>query len=398
MFKYALNLVLRRPLRTVLTSMGITIAVFLISFIVFGMQDLQSLLVNEFSSRFSPNQVIVSASDMMAMIGGGSNLTYDQEVTKKKTINKLVTDDLESLDYVNEVKGLFTIMGLDATLDEKNIPFPGTISTGWDAESKDSYFVDFWGNDEIVPEKKVWVSTSIMNFYKETADEIIGKSITLTPSSSSIFASKSQSMIGKKFTYIISGVFDPGQDKMDIIFSTKEALSILSELGGFETPDQYVEDIGYDILYVDVNPKDQDEFKSYIDDKYHYKTITSDDIVSILGSITDGLTIALIMFALVSGAVAGVGIINTMIMSIYEQTKEIGVIKALGASDRQVMIIFLIQSGIMGLLGGLLGLSAIVLSMFALDGIVVRELVKAGFVIDKFFHFDFKLALLSLPY
>ena len=48
----------------------------------------------------------------------------------------------------------------------------------------------------------------------------------------------------------------------------------------------------------------------------------------------------------------------------------------------------------MGMLGGVLGLGSIALIMFALDGVVVNELVKAGFVIESFFNFDIVTALL----
>jgi len=393
MFKYALNLVLRRPLRTILTSMGITIAVFLISFIVFGMKDLQSLLVNEFSTRFSPNQVIVSAGGMFSMFGGGDT-TFDEEALEKEIMSTFVKEDLASLDYVNEVQESVIIMNLDAVLDEKKVPYANAMMVGWGITSDNPYFVDIWTEDEKVPEGSIWVSTFVTEYYKEDPEEIIGKTVTFAPSSSSIFAAKSSSMIGKEFKFTISGVYDPGQDRNDAIFNMTDALSILTDLGGFESKDLYLENVGYDVLYADVNPEDQDKFKNYVDETYHYETMTSDDIISILGSITDGLTIALIMFGLVSGAVAGIGIINTMIMSIYEQTKEIGVIKALGASNKQVMVIFLIQSGVMGMLGGLFGLSIIAFTMFALDGLIVSKLVEAGFVIDRFFHFDLGIALL----
>jgi putative ABC transport system permease protein len=394
MFKYAINLVFRRPLRTILTSMGITIAVFLISFIVFGMQDLQSLLVNEFSARFAPNQVIIQPGGMMSMFGAGAEMTYDQEVEESVIINKDVIENLASQEYVEEVQGALIIMGLDATLDEKEVPYTGAIMTGWDIKSSNPYFVETWGDDMQVPEGEIWVSTFITDYYKEEPEDIIGKTITLAPSSGSIFSSKSSSMIGKEFNYTITGVFDPGQDKNDAILSEKDGLDMLLELGGFESQEQYLENVGYDMIYAYVEPDNQAEFKEYVSSEYNYDTMTSDDILDILGSITDGLTIALIMFGLVSGAVAGIGIINTMIMSIYEQTKEIGVIKALGASDKQVMMIFLIQSAVMGMLGGVLGLGSIALIMFALDGVVVNELVKAGFVIESFFNFDIVTALL----
>ncbi|MFZ5945344.1 MAG: ABC transporter permease [Bacillota bacterium] len=55
--------------------------------------------------------------------------------------------------------------------------------------------------------------------------------------------------------------------------------------------------------------------------------------------------------------VAALGIINTMIMSIYERTKEIGIMKVIGASFFDVRMLFLTEAGLIGLIGGFLGLS-----------------------------------------
>jgi putative ABC transport system permease protein len=54
--------------------------------------------------------------------------------------------------------------------------------------------------------------------------------------------------------------------------------------------------------------------------------------------------------------VASLGIVNTMVMSILERTREIGIMKAIGASDQDVRRIFLIEAGLIGLAGGLFGL------------------------------------------
>ncbi len=53
--------------------------------------------------------------------------------------------------------------------------------------------------------------------------------------------------------------------------------------------------------------------------------------------------------------VAAFGIANTMVMSIYERTREIGLMKAMGATNRDILILFLTESGIIGFLGGLGG-------------------------------------------
>lgn len=62
------------------------------------------------------------------------------------------------------------------------------------------------------------------------------------------------------------------------------------------------------------------------------------------------------IFGSLALAVATLGIINTLVMAILERRREIGVLKALGASDRDVKQLFFVEAGVMGLLGGLLGL------------------------------------------
>lgn len=77
----------------------------------------------------------------------------------------------------------------------------------------------------------------------------------------------------------------------------------------------------------------------------------------------------------VSLLVAAIGISNTMVMSIYERTKEIGVMKVIGASVSDIKKMFLTESAFIGLLGGLVG---IVLS-FAISALINYLGVKYGF-------------------
>jgi|SRR3989338_5911157 len=53
--------------------------------------------------------------------------------------------------------------------------------------------------------------------------------------------------------------------------------------------------------------------------------------------------------------VGAVGVANTMFTSVLEKTKEIGVMKAIGAKNKNILIIFLLNSGMFGLVGGMLG-------------------------------------------
>ncbi len=65
-------------------------------------------------------------------------------------------------------------------------------------------------------------------------------------------------------------------------------------------------------------------------------------------------TIVLMTFLLL--VIAGVGIVNTILMAVYERMKEIGVMRAMGFTPKQIQRIFLMEGGILGILGGCLGL------------------------------------------
>lgn len=84
--------------------------------------------------------------------------------------------------------------------------------------------------------------------------------------------------------------------------------------------------------------------------------------------------------------VAAIGIANTMIMSVLERTREIGLMKAVGARNRDVLTIFITESGAIGLLGGLVGLGtgvviAQVIDLFA-AGFLSTEGVEASAVVS----------------
>ena len=72
--------------------------------------------------------------------------------------------------------------------------------------------------------------------------------------------------------------------------------------------------------------------------------ITQDAVVSAFSSILGALTLALGGIAAVSLAVAGVGIMNVMLVSVSERTREVGLLKALGAGRRQILAVFLAEA------------------------------------------------------
>lgn len=111
---------------------------------------------------------------------------------------------------------------------------------------------------------------------------------------------------------------------------------------------------GYDANLVAMDIKSAIESQS---GSIEATVLTSEKVGDIAGSILGIIEIILGSIAVVSLLVGGVGIMNTMYTAVLERTREIGVMKALGATNNQVLTIFLIEAGTVGLVGGVIGVS-----------------------------------------
>jgi putative ABC transport system permease protein len=86
--------------------------------------------------------------------------------------------------------------------------------------------------------------------------------------------------------------------------------------------------------------------------------LTQDAVLSTFDQILRALTAALVGIAAISLGVAGLGIMNVMLVSVSERTAEIGLLKAVGVTQAQVVAVFLVESAILATAGGVLGFLA----------------------------------------
>jgi putative ABC transport system permease protein len=101
---------------------------------------------------------------------------------------------------------------------------------------------------------------------------------------------------------------------------------------------------------------------------------TGSNIVEAIGTVFDQITLFISAIAVVSLVVGAIGIANIMLVSVTERTREIGVMKAIGAKDSEILMLFLVEAILVGLVGAVLGIAL---------GLVAGALV-IQFVFDEF--------------
>ena len=84
---------------------------------------------------------------------------------------------------------------------------------------------------------------------------------------------------------------------------------------------------------------------------------TQQQMMDVLGSILDVLTLAVGGLGAISLVVGGIGVLTIMLIAVRERTNEIGLLRALGATQRQVMTLFLIEAALLAGVGGVVGLA-----------------------------------------
>ncbi|BAQ62959.1 cell division protein FtsX [Geminocystis sp. NIES-3708] len=101
-----------------------------------------------------------------------------------------------------------------------------------------------------------------------------------------------------------------------------------------------------------------------------FRVETQKDILSIVGTVTGGLTMMLGAIAAISLLVGGIGVMNIMLVSVSERTQEIGLRKAIGATENNILSQFLIEAIIISAVGGFVG------TIIGISGLTIIGLVS----------------------
>ncbi|WP_406658223.1 ABC transporter permease [Methanolobus sp. ZRKC2] len=124
------------------------------------------------------------------------------------------------------------------------------------------------------------------------------------------------------------------------------------------------------------------------DDAKPYRIFNQADILEQLDSLSSSLTILITVIALVALVVGSIGIMNIMLVTVTERTKEIGLFKALGFTRSDVLTLFMLESAVVGIIGGIFGTLLGMVGSFAVESyldiprIFPSYLILLGFIIS----------------
>ena len=160
----------------------------------------------------------------------------------------------------------------------------------------------------------------------------------LSPQGGSAFGSEDNQVIVPLSTAQARLITRPGEGTVDVIYV---------QAVDFQAVPAAAEEIAQILRTRHHTPIGQDDFTVF----------TQESILSTIQSVTGVLTIFLGGIAAISLLVGGIGIMNIMLVSVTERTREIGLRKALGARRRDILVQFITESSLLSLMGGIVGIA-----------------------------------------
>lgn len=339
-FKNAIQALKNNKLRTSLTMIGIIIGITAVILIYSIGQGAVAFITGEFSQFGTDYFQINPGTSQIAALAGSRSLTF-------KDYNAIKND--KSLTNVRSVAPQEMISTkVVANGEEDELLVYGTTHESFDILKPTLEYGEFLTEDQETTSEKVAVlgSTASEKFFGKDSNPV-GQTIKIN---NKIFrvtgVITSSSVLAGNF--INNAIFMP----VDVVTNDIIGEERLEEID-VSVYDQ--NSINQTINDVESLLRDRHNLKE--GDQNDFQISSAQDILSTIQTITGLLTTLVAAISGISLVVGGVGVMNIMLVSVTERTKEIGLLKAIGAKRNDILLQFLMESVVMTLIGGLVGIS-----------------------------------------
>lgn len=323
-FKMAFSAILSNKMRSFLTMLGIIIGVFSVSVLI---------TVGQGTNTFVTSSVQGLGSNMLIGI-----------ITAQKPY-QLTLDDLYTLKGVNGIADISPLLSSSATAKAGTATYDTSVegvAPGYDAIRSLTIATGRFITDYDLDRR-----AAVAVIGTELADNLFG----------------TRDVVGNKVTvlgrdFLIVGVLN---EKGSSMGQSNDNRVIVP----FTTAQRLMKRMKISQIFASTTSADtvksaQAEFTRFFQRRFtnedDYRVYNQTDILGVLNTLTGTLTAVLGGIAGISLLVGGIGIMNIMLVSVSERTREIGIRKAIGAQRSDILMQFLIESVVISITGGLLGL------------------------------------------
>lgn len=314
---------------------------------------------NKLRSILTMLGLIIGISSVIVLVGIGNGSTQEVQTQVQSLGTDVLTATISSSDYSLEYENLDEILELDnisAVAPYKTIS--ATASRGTTTSNRASITATNDNYLDIVNVKLAQGRTiSIIDIENKSKVCILGADIATTFFNLANPLGETIKLNGDNYTVI--GVLEEQGSSMgtDLDSIILIPLTAAKHLGSDTTINN---------MYIKVEDESRIEISTAMVENYlrrtlqissdYYSVSSQESTLEAMESINNTLSLLLGGIASISLVVGGIGVMNVMLVSVTERTKEIGIRKSLGAKKRDILIQFLVEALVLSLLGGVLGI------------------------------------------
>ncbi len=349
-------------LRTSLTMLGIVIGITSVILIVSIGQGAVKFITNELASFGTDYFQINPGSDQVSAFAGSNTLTLDD-------VEAIRNDS--SLTNINKVVPIAIAPStVSANGEEDQVNITGSTSEVIEILRPEIIYGEFISEENDLASERVAVmgSETVETFFGEETDPV-GERIRINGTPFRVIGvAKSESVLAG--SVLNNAIYVPIKIVFNEISGEERIQEIDISVNDTSQINQTIEDV--EILLRErhnIEEGEEDDFR----------IASAQDILTTVETITSLLTLMIAAISGISLVVGGVGVMNIMLVSVTERTKEIGLLKAIGAKEKDILTQFLIEAVVMTMLGGIIGIILGISGAF-----LVSRVAGIPFVVNPF--------------